>query len=388
MKGEKTMKNRTSKILVLALVIATMLCATFAMIVSANATETKPEIISKNMLYSDKYSIMYAVAAESVAQAPVTLNVYREYPTATSTPVGEYVANAPQNELIGGVTRSVYVFKGFGIGAQDFADKIYAQAIDKAGNKSEVVEYSVVEYFLERLYGGYDLNAKQVELYNAGLTFGTAAQNMYAEDDAIKINDYKYVRVEGGTVNGVTKGMFLKGTALTIVKDVPADALLWGWNVTENGETRTEASLDNYALVNSMVVEADYTVGGSLGYYATVGGQNFDSLANVYRGLEAYVSGGGRGNIIIERRSNTPMDCDKDVTNHTTSQLSLFNNDGNKVLMLCSPTTKSAPNGAPGFVGYIPSKLNADYYVFESDIILGNNLSNGASALSIGFIYF
>lgn len=380
MKGKKKMKNKSTKILILALVIATMLCAAFAVMTSANETETKPEIISKNMLYSDRYSIMYAVSAETVVEAPVTLNVYREYPTDKSTAVGSYVATAPQNEQIGGETRSVYVFTGFGIGAQDFADKIYAQAIDKAGNKSEVVEYSVVEYFLERLYGGYDITPVQKNLYEAGLIFGAAAQDRYAADDAIRVNDYKYVRVEGGTVNGVTKGMFTKETELTLaLGTLPEGNKFKAWNVTVDGVTTQVTEAETTITVSgNTLIEVEASVPGPLGYFAKYGGYDFTGYTKVWDNLEKKT--------IIKRTTDVITANQTDHTNTANGgYLNLRTIDDNTVLAI-GVTPKGYLSAVPGFNCYIPEGTG-DCYVFEADVLMSpnGNITEHYSGLSISF---
>ena len=365
------MKNKSSKILILALVIATMLCATFAVMTSATEAEIKPEIISKNMLYSDRYSIMYAVAAETVVEAPVTLNVYREYPTANSTAVGTYVATAPQNEQIGGETRSVYVFTGFGIGAQDFADKIYAQAIDKAGNKSEVVEYSVVEYFLERLYGGYNIDSIQKNLYETGLAFGAAAQDRYAAADPIRVNDYKYVRVVGGTANGVTKGMFTKDTEITLaLGEIPADGTFNYWNVTVNGETTqiTEANT-TIALEDNTIIEADVFVPSSLGYFDTYGGYDFDTITDLSTLKNAGVFSYNSAKITLNKTNVTGC-LATFVESDSDRALGFGNNDWRKDM----------------WVRFNFESSDSEYYVFEADMCFAEAV--GVADLNFFTIYF
>ena len=126
------MKNRFSKIFVAALAIALVLGATFALMASA---ETNPEIISNNIQYGEKFSIMYAVDADTVADGAVTLAIYTQTPAEGVDPVKTYTVAAPQTETIRGEEKSVYVFTTDGVRAQDFADVFYAQAIDAAGKK-------------------------------------------------------------------------------------------------------------------------------------------------------------------------------------------------------------------------------------------------------------
>ena len=67
------MKNR-----IISLILALALIASVipAIVVSADDAATKPEIISNNIEYNDKFSLMYAVDAATVAEGPVTLNIY------------------------------------------------------------------------------------------------------------------------------------------------------------------------------------------------------------------------------------------------------------------------------------------------------------------------
>ena len=276
------MKNRFSKILVAALALALLLCATLALSVSASTT---PEIISQNIEYGEKFSIMYAVDANTVADGAVTLAVYAEAPADGVNPLKTYTVSAPQTETINGEAKSVYVFTTAGVSAKDFADVFYAQATDAAGNKSAVVKYSVVQYMLERLYGGYDITPNQKDLYTEAIEFGAAAQDLLAADDAIKVTDYNYVRVVGGTVNGVEKAMFVKGETVTLSANAK------GWQATVNGETvkldGTSYVVAGNALIETYAKPLDLTTI----YYTTqqaAGEHAFDydtiALSDIYAG--------------------------------------------------------------------------------------------------------
>ena len=239
------MKNRIiSLILALALVASVIP----AVIVSASDAATKPEIISNNIEYNDKFSLMYAVDAATVAEGAVTLNVYTTA-TAAGDPIASYTAAAPQTEKIDGADKSVYVFTTAGIAAKDLGDFFYAQAVDAKGNKSDVVAYSVVEYLLERLWGGYELTATQIDLYNTALAFGAAAQKQFSAEDAVKIGDYSYLRVVDGTVNGAEKGMFVNGTAVTLSANAK------GWQATFADGTTKKIDGTTYTVEASALIE-------------------------------------------------------------------------------------------------------------------------------------
>ena len=207
------MNKRFSKALVISLALALVIGATLAFVSSA---ETKPEIISNNVEYGEKFSLMYAVDAATVAEGPVTLTIYAEAPAEGVKALATYTAKAPETIKIQGVETSAYVFTTAGVAPKDLGDIFYAQATDAKGKTSDAVKYSVTEYMLERLYGGATITAAQEKMYKKSLEFGIAAQKLLSPDDEIKISDYSYVRVVGGTANGAEKGMYLNGTTLAL----------------------------------------------------------------------------------------------------------------------------------------------------------------------------
>ena len=376
----KKMKSKFSKIFLLITALTLILGVCFAITASAEGeTETKPEIISKNIYYTDVLSIMYAVDADTVAEGAVTLKVYTENPeTAENPKATTYVAEAPQTEKINGEEKSVYVFITDGVCVKDMADVFYAQATDSDGNKSAVYTYSVVEYMLERLYGGKTVTDVQKRTYEAALEFGAASQALLCPEDEIKVDDYKYVRVEGGKVNGVEKGMFVEGTELTLVRtaEVPAGSFFWGWNVTAGGKTVLNKTLTTLTLDDNTVISADIAAGGSLGYFDTYGGYDFTGLTNVYSELEKKT---------IIKRVDTGITANQ-VEHSTTASgyLNFRTLEENTVLSL--GVGSKWLNCPVGFNCYIPAG-EGDCYVFESDVYLSpnNNISNTYNALWISF---
>ena len=369
------MKSKFSKIFLLITALTLILGVCFAITASAEGeTATKPEIISKNIYYTDVLSIMYAVDADTVAEGAVTLKVYTENPETAENPKAiTYVASAPQTEKINNEDKSVYVFITDGVAVKDMADVFYAQATDSEGNKSAVYTYSVVEYMLERLYGGKTVTDVQKRTYEAALEFGAASQALLCPEDEIKVDDYKYVRVEGGTANGVEKGMFVEGTELTIActAEVPAGSFFWGWNVTAGGKTVLKTTLTTLTLDDNTVISADIAAGGSLGYFDTYGGYDFTGMTNVYSSLEKTA--------IIKRNMTCSSTCNAvDFDTYENAYLNFDTVGENTVLRLASGTKHAA--GGIGMACYIPAG-QGDCYVFESDICFGpNNITNADDA--------
>lgn len=206
-----------TKILCLVAVIVALV-ATCSITAFANNEQTNtPEIISQNIEYGEKFSLMYAVDASTVAEGAVTLNIYSAYPNENAVPRATYKSEAPQSETIHDETVAVYVFITAGIAPADMADVFYAQAIDSQGNKSAVVKYSVAEYMYEMLYkNGDSITPKQERLYKASLEIGAAAQDLLREGETL-VSDYKYIMGgENILVNGYSADVIPVGEAFTV----------------------------------------------------------------------------------------------------------------------------------------------------------------------------
>ena len=356
------MKNRFSKILVAALALALLLCATLALSVSASTT---PEIISQNIEYGEKFSIMYAVDANTVADGAVTLAVYAETPADGVNPLKTYTVSAPQTETINGEAKSVYVFTTAGVSAKDFADVFYAQATDAAGNKSAVVKYSVVQYMLERLYGGYDITPDQKDLYTEAIEFGAAAQDLLAADDAIKVTDYNYVRVVGGTVNGVEKAMFVKGETVTLSANAK------GWQATVNGET-VKLSGTSYVVAGNALIETyERPLDLTTSYYTTQ--KAAGETVTDYTGWVYWTYCTHNANARIKYLTNSSAAGDT-ATTHTHGLITKFE-DGNSVYKIGkTPKADNASIAQTQFVNVNSADKNC--FVFESDIMF--DITTGA----------
>jgi len=242
------MKNRIFKLLVLVLSLVLIIGAA-VITAAAEDTETSPTIISKNLEYGEKFSLMYAVDASTVAEGPVTLKVYGNEPAEGVAALRTYTSATPETITVGGKEYSAYVFITEGVAAKDMADEFYAQATDANGKVGAAVKYSVVEYLLERLYGGYTLEATQTELYTTAYAFGIAAQNQFAPADTVRMADYRYVRVVDGTVNGVEKGMFLKGEVLTLSENAK------GWQATVADGEPVKLDGNTYTVEDNVLIE-------------------------------------------------------------------------------------------------------------------------------------
>ncbi len=205
--------NKVLKISLLILSLALCLGAMFAMSISAEGTQ--PEIIAQNVKYTDKFAIMYAVDASTVSGGSVTLNVYEKMPTETSTPKKSF-SSSKVVTAEGNLKKDSYIITTDGVPATELTKLFYVQAVDADGNKSEVKRYSVAEYLYERLAGA-DANQTQRDFYNSTIAFGTSAQKVIGKvsNKDLYIDNYRLLKVEGGTIDGFTQGVYPMGTELT-----------------------------------------------------------------------------------------------------------------------------------------------------------------------------
>lgn len=205
--------KKFSKILIVALTLAVLLCSAFA--ISASAEETDGAVvasedggkwvISKNVSYSENIHLLLAIDANKV-EDPELLSVKISVPGVDAA-CEEFLRCEFKEDLYGEYDEGAvpaYIIHTLGVAAKDMADELTIEIVYN-GATVETTTYSVAEYFFERLYkdefilatDGEALNKK--ELYLASLKYGNAAQKLLSAADALYIEDAIYV----GGVDGV-----------------------------------------------------------------------------------------------------------------------------------------------------------------------------------------
>ncbi len=230
--------NKFAKISLLILSLALCIGTMLVMSIGAAESETEnktPEIISQNVAYTDKFSLMYAVDAATVTEAPVTLYLYNAMPAGIETPYNDkYTADNITSGKESGLGVDAYIFTTDGVGATAMTQEFFVVAEDAKGNRSEVKKYSVAEYLYERLASGR-ASDDQEEFYLNTINFGANAQIVLAKEgeNPQLISDYSYVIVEG-----VAQGIYPVGTKLNPY----VNAITANWNVTATAEDGTETT--------------------------------------------------------------------------------------------------------------------------------------------------
>ncbi len=282
---------KKSKILVLTLAFALLVCAMFAITASADEGGNLA-ILSKNVAYSSNVQMMFAVDATVEEAGDVVVKYYFE-----SEP--EKIYTAALNDVTNPDT--IYTdkngvqhpsFTTIGIPAKEYGEKVYVAAQMKgASDDAEYVEYSVAEYFFEKLYAqsyvfetsGEDYNRKQ--LYVSYLNCGAYAQQVLINDknnmNETLVTDYNYVALSGG-VTGAESGFYADGAEVELALgdytgEVPANMQFDAWQLYKFASfgaepTVTELSGNSYTLT----ADATYVVapvfapalpGGNGAYY-------------------------------------------------------------------------------------------------------------------------
>ena len=293
---------KKSRILVLVLTLALIVCAAFA--ITASAEEGNVAILSKNVAYSSNVQMMFAVDVTVEEANDVVVTYYFESaPEAICTATLNNVAN-PDTIYTDEEGVKHPSFSTIGIPAKEYGDKVYVAAQMKgAAAEAEYVEYSVAEYFYEKLFAGEyiyategaDYNRK--DLYLSYLRCGAAAQNVlindkYPDKAETVVTKYNYVALGNG-VAGAESGFYADGESLTLTYGgtTPANKQFSGWQITrfegvEALPEYTESAESIYALTvdgNYIVAPAfiDALPGGNGAYYnayknSTIGGTMLD----------------------------------------------------------------------------------------------------------------
>jgi hypothetical protein len=246
--------KKTNLIKIFAPVVAIALLIGALVGISASAAETTPAIVSKNVEYGSELYLYYAVDKATVEGTPKL-----EVVTADGTQVLKTVT-AYDEENVNGT--DCYIFKTAGIAPGQLNKVEYVRAVGTNG-ASDIVSYSIEQYFYERLYKqGYaakteadGIDYDRRNLYFGFLEYGKSAQDLFYSDSADKIADDIYVAVKG---NPTLSGVYAASDVITL--KAPDVVGFDYWKVTELslfgkvlGERKLGAGSD-YVISNSALI--------------------------------------------------------------------------------------------------------------------------------------
>lgn len=334
--------KKITKVLLITVLAVALICAV-ALLSGAEAA-SKPEIVSKNIAYEGNFGIMYAVDASTVADGAVTLNIYSTDPAQGGQIVRTYVDTDTESIDAGVGTINAYVFKTEGVAAKDMADVFYAQAVDAKGNKSDVVAYSVVEYMLERLYGGYELSAEQEDLYRYALMFGEKAQKLLAKGETL-VTDYRYITV------GDEAYVQIKDTALAL--QLPDGYNRWKLTDLDTGAV-TVLGANEAKVIGNVSVEP---------YLLIRGGGKYNSIAQSFTNTTATaLKDAGK----LTNTASMPAVTYDQVTT-STDYVMIDKKDGDDALLIGSTALDISRLLVNNFADNTVTECD-DNYIFEADV--------------------
>lgn len=297
------MKNRVTKLLLLVLSLALLVGG--AVGISVSAENAAPEIISKNVMDTGDFCLMFAVDPDTVAGEDVTLRVYDRDPSDADKKLAfeETKAKTATEDIDLDGDREpetpVIVFTTAGVAAKDFADVWYIET-ESAGAK-KVITYSVMEYAFERLYrdGAVLASDKDADLYSyyqkefyfGMLDMGSAAQNLhvnYGKAEAERerlVKEYTYVSVLDGTFTAgevtADRGFVEANTSITLnANDTEA---IKGWSIFTYGQNGVEidrkvANDGDTITVTGNTVVIPYEIGVTVGKYFNEIGKDYYTM--------------------------------------------------------------------------------------------------------------
>ena len=364
--------KKTNLIKIFAPVVAIALLIGALVGISASAAET-PEIVSMNVEYGSELYLYYAVDKASVEGTPAL-----EVVTADGALIK--TVSAYEEDTVNGT--ACYIFKTAGIAPGQLNKVEYVRASGSNG-KSDIVSYSVEEYFYERLFmQGYAAKTPadgadyyRRNLYFGYLEYGNSAQELFYADDADKIGDSIFVAIKG---NSALSGEYAYTDVIKLA--APEIEGFDYWLVTELspfGKVIRERKLSaefEYTVTNSAVivpVTDDDNAEDVEAYDPTVISFNTESdKIKVIKGKNETANLNGR--VYDAETDNWYYDLEK------------IANDSGVVTFTFTPTA-----GDPTTATKMVAKF--DIYAFEgakyTDLLQSNLITNAAKDKSSTYLY-
>lgn len=229
-------KNLLSSILIVALSVVVLITAVTVFSFAADGDATvSAEIVSNNVFYGDTLNLAYAVYCEGVQD---TDEVTVEIRDANGLLIDTVASDS--TDTIGGKECRIFTSEK-GVPYHKIGTRTYARAIVKRADvkiyESEATEYSVLEYYMERLSKNViegKTDDGQIELYSALLNYASLAEIALTNvAEGNRITDMVYVAVIGGSIDSADYGKVCKkGDTLNSLFADKTDYITLTWKAT------------------------------------------------------------------------------------------------------------------------------------------------------------
>ena len=379
-------KHRLLKLISL-IFVCTILVGVVALSALAAGNEQDPvvEIAKKNIYFGDKLQLMFAIDAPASVEVTATAN---------GKNIGiDYI----ENQTIGGKEYRVYkTVEGWA--AQNINTVVTVSAT--AGNKTDKLTYSVLEYLYERINVDTNVPQNKLKMYNSLLQYAIDADqviNNTQDRTPNELDKYYYVTLENATFDGYnTCGMFKLGdTPFANVDHTldlgEEDVLEWSYSLnggkktvinetelktlTVNGTLTVSAGIYVEPKVESFLYFTDphYIASGSTATWKSHADTHFAAMKSVYdsRGLNFALCGGDWLNDSNTKSSALQIMAEikqKMVNNFGTAYLMIGNHDYNYQTIVNGSTVQSEHELTPEEITSVWfSEYGKTYYSFQSE---------------------
>ena len=243
------MKKLNFKALTSLVLVVAILTGVFATLsVFADTATPTANIAYKNLTYGSSLKLMYAVTTDNVLPTDEVKVVICD----AEGNVIENTVKSAEKEIVNEIECDIFTSER-GVAPQNIDTYVYAKAQVVRGGEvvyeSAAVRYSVLEYLYTVLTTTENLAAEKKAMYETLLAYANAADvALNGTEEGNRIADYKYVRIENGTLDGThTAGTYLKGTALSALTNT----------IGENAVYKVEQFDENGQLLNVKTYGAD-----------------------------------------------------------------------------------------------------------------------------------
>ena len=199
---------KKTKLLVFILAAALMISGIVGIGVSATGeNNTQVAVKSANLSFVNEPALVFAIEHDG-RRDTVKLNVWDSEPEDGQAP--DYVVESYFLQTIGGVEYTTFAVKGKN--PKNVYDYVWVQP-EADGVVGKVVRYSALQYALGGVFKGDEFE----EMYQSIIDYSAAAQKWteYVDANGKTADEYVFVAVNDGTVDGYANSVYPIGTSVT-----------------------------------------------------------------------------------------------------------------------------------------------------------------------------
>ena len=211
---------KKTKLLVFILAAALMISGIVGIGVSATGeTNTQVAVKSANLSFVNEPALVFAIEHDGTRDT-VKLNVWDSEPEDGQAP--DYVVDSYFLQTIGGVEYTTFAVKGKN--PKNVYDYVWVQP-EADGVVGKVVRYSALQYALGGVFKGDEF----ADMYQSIIDYSAAAQKWteYVDVNGKTADEYVFVAVNDGTVDGYANSVYPIGTSVTPVYTGEGDYTHW-----------------------------------------------------------------------------------------------------------------------------------------------------------------